>query len=136
MNGQGRSKKDKTPPFCGFLPEVDLKALLDPIFSTRSPEEGKAFWEYLLSRKSVTNRPHITIVRKNSLPVRQGIWDRCTAVNHSIKPPSFKLKLGHIVWDKRVMALTVEDIELDSPGVQQEGAQFVSKLAHEIRKRL
>ena len=34
------------------------------------------------------------------------------------------------------MGLTVEDIELDSPGVQQEGAQFVSKLAHEIRKRL
>ena len=34
------------------------------------------------------------------------------------------------------MALTVEDIELDSPGVQQEGAEFVSKLAHSIRERL
>ena len=30
------------------------------------------------------------------------------------------------------MALTVDDIELDSPGVQQEGAEFVSKLAHSI----
>ena len=30
------------------------------------------------------------------------------------------------------MALTVEDFELDSPGVQQEGAELVSKLAHEI----
>ena len=34
------------------------------------------------------------------------------------------------------MALTVEDIELDSPGVQQEGAEFVLKLAHEIQERL
>ena len=63
----------------------------------------------------------------------QDIWDRCTAVNQSIEPPSFKLKLGHIVWDKRVAALTVVE---DSPGVQQEGAEFVSKLAHEIRERL
>ena len=31
------------------------------------------------------------------------------------------------------MALTVEDIELDS---QQEGAEFVLKLAHKIRERL
>ena len=34
------------------------------------------------------------------------------------------------------MALTVEDIELDSPGVQQEGAEFVLKLAHEIWEHL
>ena len=66
----------------------------------------------------------------------QDIWNRCTVVNQSIEPPSFKFKLGHIVWDKRVTALTVEDIELDSPGVQQEGAEFVSNLAHEIRERL
>ena len=66
----------------------------------------------------------------------QDIWNRCTAVNQPIEPPSFKFKLGHIVWDKRVTALNMEDIELDSLGVQQEGAEFVSKLAHEIRKRL
>ena len=28
--------------------------------------------------------------------------------------------------------LTVEDIELDSPGVQQEGTELVLKLAHKI----
>ena len=132
----GPSKKAKTPRYYGFLPEVDLQALLDPIFSTRTPDEGKAFWEHLLSQKSVTNRPHITIVHKNSLPVEQEIWDRCMAVNQSIEPPSFKFKLGHIVWNESVMALSVDDIELESPGVQQEGAEFVSKLAHDIRERL
>ena len=62
----------------------------------------------------------------------QDISNRCTVVNQSIEPPSFKFKLGHIVWDKRVAALTVED----SPWVQQEGAESISKLAHEIRERL
>lgn len=134
---KGSTKKEgKSPRYYGFLPEVDLKTLLDPIFSARNPEEGKDFWEGLVEKRAVTNRPHVTITHKNSLPVERDIWDRCMAVDRSAEPPTFKFKLGHVVWNERVMALTVEDIEMETAGVEQEGAEFVSKLPHEIRERL
>ena len=82
------------------------------------------------------NWPHLTIIYISSLPVGQDIWDSCTADNQSIKPPSFKFKLGHNIWDGRVVVLTTEDIELDSPGVLWEDTEFVSKLAQEIQEYL
>lgn len=134
------AKKDGkgTPRYFGLLPEVDLKELLAPFMS--AAEDGSWLWEHLVAQERVTGRPHVTIVHKNSLPAEGELWERCTGLHRMQSPPLFKFKLGHVVWNKRVMAVTVDDIEVDSTitseDPSQEGHEFVSKLPHDVRDRL
>ena len=51
-------------------------------------------------------------------------------------PPLFKFNLGHIVWNKRVMAVTVEDIELAGTAGTDSGKEFISNLPHDVKDRL
>ncbi|KAH7922921.1 hypothetical protein BV22DRAFT_1197072 [Leucogyrophana mollusca] len=138
-----KKKKDAaalTPRFYGLLPEVDLEEAVGRQIEDASdvPLDGKDFWRNLVSQKRLSQRPHSTLVHKNELPGQIELWERCSDIDRMAIPPSFKFSLGHVVWDKRVMAVTVDDFQVDQPGTAtgQEGQEFVSKLSEEIRGRL
>jgi len=146
-NPQAEKKKKKdeqpTPRYFGILPEVDLINVIGKQMEDASdvPENGKAFWDALVTEHRVTVRPHITVVHSKSLPGAIELWERCSQLHRMALPPSFTFTLGHLVWNKRVMALIVNDFELDgSPenhsSAGQEGDEFVSKLPEEVRNSL
>jgi tRNA ligase len=137
-----KNKKDEqpTPRYFGLLPEVDLVNVVGKQIENASdmPENGKVFWNALVAGHRITVRPHITVVHSKSLPGASELWERCSQLHRMAIPPSFTFTLGHLVWDKRVMAITVDDFELDnSPDIHssagQEGSEFVSKLSEEVR---
>ncbi|KAG1739916.1 RNA ligase-domain-containing protein [Suillus paluster] len=138
LQEEKKKKKDEqlTPRYFGLLPEVDLIGVVGKRMEEASdvPENGKGFWNALVAELSY--RSH-----KNSLPGAIELWERCSQLHKMAFPPSFAFTLGHLVWNDRVMAITVDDFELDgSPdnhsSVGQEGNEFVSKLSEEIRNGL
>jgi tRNA ligase len=140
-----KKKKDErpTPRYFGLLPEVNLIDVIGKQMEEASdvPENGKAFWNALVAGHRTAVRPHITVVHNKSLPGAIELWERCSQLHRMALPPSFTFTLGHLVWNKRVMAITVDDFELDgSPdnhsSAGQEGSEFVSKLSEEVRNSL
>ncbi|KAF8799414.1 hypothetical protein BYT27DRAFT_6860971 [Phlegmacium glaucopus] len=134
-----KKKKKLDARYYGLLPEVDLEKLLDPILAN----ENKAFkfWTKLKTDNRVTKRPHVTIVHRSSINKEHELWDRCAALHEMKTTPLFKGKLSNVVWDGRVMAITVEDFDLEvsprgSDDEVQEGREFVSKLPYDVRERL
>ncbi|KAF8799415.1 hypothetical protein BYT27DRAFT_7217725 [Phlegmacium glaucopus] len=108
--------------YYGLLPEVDLEELLDPVLANES--KAFKFWMKLKTDNRVTKRPHVTI-----------------NTNYGIDA-LLKGKLSNVVWDGHVMAITVEDFDLevssggDDDDEGQEGHEFVSKLLYDVRERL
>ena len=139
-----KGKKAPEPRYYGILPEIDL---LD-VISTRLdeaedvPVNGKAFWRALVGNGRVTNRPHVTFVHQKNLPGQEELWERCRAIHLMSDPPFFSFRLGHLLWNDRVMALTVEEFSLAAPDdsadahAGQEGHVFVSQLHEDIRNVL
>ena len=143
-NRNEKSTKGATPPrYFGILAELDCEALIAPHMEKGgdTPYNGKTFWCKLVNDKRITERPHITVVHQAGLPAAADLWEQCTALDRLPGVPLFSFTLGHLVWNDRVMALTVEDLELtkesdndDDPG--QEKHEFVSKLPAEVRDSL
>lgn len=145
---EGVDKKEKKakapapPRYFGILAELDLGAVVTPQMDQEEiPYNGKTFWHKLVSDKRVSDRPHITIVHRACLPADADLWERCTALDLLPAPPFFSFTLGHLVWNDRVMALTVEDLELAKepdneadPG--QEKHEFISTLPADVRDKL
>ncbi|KAG2048288.1 hypothetical protein BDR06DRAFT_1024555 [Suillus hirtellus] len=140
-----KKKKDEEPMprYFGLLPEVDVIDVIGKQMENASdvPENGKAFWNALVAGHRVTVRPHITIVHSKSLPDAIELWKRCSQLHKMALPPSFTFTLGHLVWNERIMAIAVDDFELDGSAdshssAGQEGSEFVSKLSEEIRNAL
>ncbi|KAF8555611.1 hypothetical protein OG21DRAFT_1507500 [Imleria badia] len=136
--------KGPSPPrYFAILAEVDCEALVAPLIEQGEdvPHDGKAFWQKLISDKRIIGRPHITIAHKAGLPAAADLWERCTALGQLPVSPLFSFTLGHLVWNDRVMALTVDDLELAKepdngadPG--EEKHEFVSTLPAEVRDSL
>jgi tRNA ligase len=133
-----RKDEQPTPRYFGLLPELDLFDVVGKrVEEAELTEGGKSFWNTLAGGNRVTHRPHVTIVHKNSLPGAVELWERCSKLHSMAQPPFFTFTLGHLVWNKRVMAVTVDDFDLgDSADGGQEGSEFVSKLSEEVRKGL
>ena len=144
-----KDKKKLEARYYGLLPEVDLIGLLDRALANQD-QPIKDFWKELKTNKRVTKRPHITIVHRNSIDTERGLWDRCSALHEmSTAVPLFKGKLRNVLWDGRVMAITVEEFDVaeaseaaDSEGSSsgsndnEQGREFVSTLSDNIRSRL
>ena len=130
-------KKKKVEPtrYFALLPEVDLVEFLEQRLSQVDVDEGiKNAWETLKADGRVTHRPHITIVHKNNVEAERDLWDRCTALHAmSSTPPTFKVTFGRILWNGRVMALSLDEFSVDDG---EGGAEFVSMLPNEVRQRL
>ncbi|KAF7364146.1 tRNA ligase [Mycena sanguinolenta] len=131
-------KKTKPPRYFGLLPDVELETLLSS--PVAQEPKGTAFLEHLTKEDRLATRPHITIVHSKALeePGAQDLWARCAELNKGDgEAPVFACVLGHVVWNDRVMAVTVDDVRLEAEGgAEQAGAEFVSKLPEELRKRM
>ncbi|KAJ7493776.1 RNA ligase [Mycena latifolia] len=137
-NGKGKAteggeaekkKKAKGPRYYALVPDVKLETLL------AGPVAQDPLYAHLLKEQRVAARPHVTLVHSKALtePGAEELWARCMAVDARTM---FRCTLGSVVWDGRVMAVTVDDVVLESEGAEQAGAEFVSKLGEDVRKRL
>ncbi|KAJ6455563.1 RNA ligase [Mycena vitilis] len=132
-----RKKKGKGPRYYGLLPDVALDALLaGPV---QKDPTAAVLYAHLVKEKRLAARPHVTLVHSKALaePGAQALWDRCAALDGL--GAAFVCTLGSVVWNERVMAVTVEDVRLEAEGAGatgQAGAQFVSALPEEVRRRL
>ena len=131
--------------YYGLLPEVELEELLDRALAN-GDKSVKDFWAQLKKDRRVTNRPHVTILHRNAIGTEHDLWNRCTGLHEmsTTTPPLFKGTLGNLVWDGRVMAITVEDFDVAEAAEGPSGGnsnnklarEFVSKLPEETRSRL
>lgn len=134
-----KPKKGKLPRYYGFVPEVDLLELLNPIFSPggdANVADGKKIFGSLKRGNRITTQPHVTIVHSNSLDPEwaRELWDRCSELHLSSTPPTFQLHLGSVVWDDRVMAVVVDKVvPVDG---DEAGNSFVDQLPQEVRNKL
>ncbi|KAJ7153566.1 RNA ligase [Mycena crocata] len=130
-------KKVKPPRYYALLPEVGLEGLLAGAGVAEEP-----LYAHLLKEKRIAARPHVTLVHSKALSEAgaDDLWARCGALdghNGNGGGATFELALGSVVWNDRVMAVTVEDVRLETEMAGgQAGAEFVSGLAEEVRRRL
>ena len=132
-------KKVEPTRYFALLPEVDLLEFLEQCLSQVDADEGiKNGWETLKAAGRVTHRPHVTIVHKNNIEAERDLWDRCAALHAtSSTPPTFKVTFGRILWNGRVMALSLDEFSVDDINSrEEEGAAFVSMLPYEVQQRL
>ena len=134
-------KKRRGDPtrYYALLPELDLFEYLDNLFgSIEAEEELKSAWDLLKQGNRVTERPHVTIVHKNNIEAERALWDRCAALHAMpVNPPMFQATLGKLMWNGRVMAITVEDLTLEDAGaVAGQGEDFLSELPARVSHRL
>ncbi|KAJ6575779.1 RNA ligase [Mycena vulgaris] len=127
-----KKKKAKGPRYYALLPEVELPALLEPRIA------DEPMYAHLLKEKRVAAKPHVTLVHtKAVVAAEEGaeeLWARCAAL--AAGSPVFRCTLGSVLWDERVMVVTVDDVRLEKEGGGQTGAEFVSGLGAEVRGRL
>jgi len=137
-----------SPRYYGLLAEVNLVKVLGQKLELLNPDVSQAavpavqLWGKLKDTGRVSKRPHVTIVHKNSLPREEELWNRCAALHVSDKPLLFKAKLGHLLWNERVMTATVEGLEAvgeeggDGGQKAMLGKAFLDTLQGEVRDRL
>ena len=137
--------------YFGLLPEMNLEELLDRALANEN-QPIKDFWEELKTNNRVIKRPHVTITHRNSIDTERDLWNRCTTLHEMpTAVPQFKGTLRNVLWNGRVMAITVEDFDVvveaaegsSSPGEssneqqpETEGREFVSNLPDNVRSRL
>ncbi|KIY53490.1 hypothetical protein FISHEDRAFT_63330 [Fistulina hepatica ATCC 64428] len=129
-------RKQSEPRYFAILAELNVQATLDAVLS--KPDSPCAdMWAHLVREKRVTPRGHVTLVHKNSLPGELELWERCLNLHRMDSPPMFRFEVRFVVWDKRVMALAVDDLALDdTDDDMQTGMEFISKLPSELRSCL
>jgi len=131
------TKAPPSPRYFGLRAEIDLVDALDRHISLR---EGpvREFWNALKADRRVSRNPHVTIVHRKQLPDNQALWERCAALCALPNPPLFRARLGDVLADERLMAVTVEDLSVNNPEEDegQEGSTFISQLDPELRERL
>lgn len=131
-----KKKKDNPIRYYALLPELDLFEYLDKIFTNVDVDpDMKDAWDLLKLGNRVAERPHITIAHKNTIDDNRALWDRCAAL-HAIlvNPPMFKATLSKVMWNGRVMAITVDDLALDVAGENAE--EFLSNLPVDVAESL
>ena len=134
--------------YYGLLAELDVEGLIDRALANANNESANEFWKEMKTAKRIPNRPHVTIVHKSAIEVEGDLWDRCTALHEMTTAiPMFKCTLGNVLWDGRVMAITVDDFDVveaaegssSTAGGSNDnelGRDFVSNLPENVRSRL
>jgi tRNA ligase len=134
-----KRKKGDPTRYYALLPELDVFEYLDKIFADADEEDDfRRAWDLLKLGNRVTERPHITIIHKNNIEENRALWNRCAAL-HAIplNPPMFKATLSKVMWNGRVMAITIEGVGLEDPGaVVGKGKEFLTNLPAELEHRL
>ncbi|KAF9003365.1 RNA ligase [Cyathus striatus] len=125
---EDKDKSKKSVRYYALLPEVDLEGVIDGLVKNTTDDKLRAFWNTLKNGKRVTERPHVTIVHSKNMSTEHDLWNQCETLYKMTTTPLFSGELKSLVYNDRVMAFTVENL--------QEGHQFVSTLPHEVRERL
>ena len=114
--GESAGEKNFTPRYYAVVVEMDLENVLDEKLAALGGDAGAQAaltWQKLKAAGRVTKRPHITIVHQKSMPKGAGLWNMCAALHALEGPPLlFRATLGTLVWNERVMALTVDRVEV------------------------
>ncbi|PVF98709.1 hypothetical protein CPB86DRAFT_758078 [Serendipita vermifera] len=134
----GKKAKEKPIRYYGILPEIDLEEVIGSLMATHPeiPDSARELWEHMKSNKRVTGRPHITIVHMKELERERPIWKACEELMEA-RPPLFEFKFDHLVWNDRVMALTVEDITFNAEdGAAEAASKFLGALGDGVKRRL
>ncbi|KAH9965570.1 RNA ligase-domain-containing protein [Lactifluus volemus] len=120
-----------TPRYFGLLAEVNLVDALDAQIK-RQESPLCEFWDSLKALGRVAPRPHITIVHVNELPEKFALWECCTTLRALSAPPLFRARLGHVMTNERLIAVTIEDVSVDNPEEDQgqEGSSFLRGRLH------
>ena len=124
--------------YYAILPEVDLEAVVGDIVSAEdTPEGAKKMWELLKGKKRFTARPHITITHMKSKDTELALWNASAQLLKEGTQPMFKLEFGHLVWNDRVMALTVENLSIKEGSAVEAGNEWLKVLGDgPVRARL
>ncbi|KAF5380128.1 hypothetical protein D9615_006236 [Tricholomella constricta] len=144
---KNKAKAKDAARYYGFLAEVELEEVLGTrlgMVANAQGVEGEAasVWGVLKGAGRVARRPHITVVHRNSLPAEQELWTRCAELQTVKNPPLFRARLGHLVWNARVMALTVDALEVveeagaDGEEGTKKGKEFLEGLPEHLTRRL
>ncbi|KAJ7177003.1 RNA ligase [Mycena filopes] len=145
---QPQPKKAKPPRYYGFLTTLDLAAVLPE--RVKAHPGAAAFLAQLVKDKRVPERPHVTIVHSKALtgPNEEAgsseLWEKCRGLDDfgaggpEKAAQDFRLTLGSVLWNDRVMALTVEDAQsaVSTSEVSAEGQAFLKALVAPVRARL
>ncbi|KAI0341315.1 hypothetical protein BDW22DRAFT_1358802 [Trametopsis cervina] len=134
-----KAEKAKQPRYFALLPEVNLADVLGKYFSKNdTASSGHNFFQGLVRGQRIASRPHVTIVHEKGLPDDQALWDRCKRLSGLHKSPLLIMKLGHVVWNGRIMAVTVSDIAVSNGDEDPDGVgiEFVVNLPAHLKPRL
>jgi tRNA ligase len=133
-------KEGKSPRYYGLLPNIELEKILNGVFANAvggSWRSGAECWEKLKKEGRVTREPHVTIVHQKALPQEQDVWNLARPVVASTTPTIFNIKFGKVLWNERVMVLTVDHIEqVSGSDSTPEGRNFLDGLPDATRNRL
>ncbi|KDQ11520.1 hypothetical protein BOTBODRAFT_57305 [Botryobasidium botryosum FD-172 SS1] len=122
------ARRDPTRYF-GFLIEIDLEDVVTKALLGSESATGAQIWGKLKKDKRIIRRPHITIVHAKNLPGEQQLWDRCYALRNLELPPLFKFNLGSVVFNDRVMAISVDSLSVDGDTGGGEGAELLKSFS-------
>lgn len=141
--GETQAQTRKKGPYIRYfaiLPEIDLEDVLNERLSEEDvPEPAKKIWGAIVGNKRVTQVPHITLVHQKALPGEQELWNRCNRLFLDDSPPTFEFEVGHLLYDGRLMALTVENLRAAAnpdEDTNKDALDFVSKLSPELASKL
>jgi tRNA ligase len=139
MNEKQKQKAKANPRYYALVPEVDVEKVLKKRMKADDvPQSGRDFYRLLTANERITDRPHITLVHEKGLPEDKDLWERCKAIFAMPTPPVFTFKLEHVVWNDRVMAITVSDVAVSKEHQDPEtkGVEFIVNLPQELQERL
>lgn len=115
-------EKKKNVRYFGFVPEIDVEGELDRVFALKEGVEGcVCFWNVLKEGGRVVVKPHVTIVHRKELPKSETLWERCRRLVDEEPRAEFWLRLSHVLWDGRVMAMVVQSVTPAGVGAAREG---------------
>ncbi|KAG8959575.1 hypothetical protein FRC03_007764 [Tulasnella sp. 419] len=141
-----KSFREFSPRYFSIDPDINLcdlikKALASPQeeWDQDDLEEMRTFFKNLREEDRVTSNPHITIVHKSELGDEwcKAIWDMCMKLYKDINPPFFTFRLGALVEDGDIMALTVDDLDV-AEGAEniEEAKALLAEFSKTFRKKL
>jgi tRNA ligase len=135
---KGSKEKTAAPRYYGILPEIDLEAVMGQVLGAENAhEEAKKVWELLKRKQRVTPRPHITITHMKSKDTELALWNASGQLLKGDTPPMFSLEFGHLVWNDRAMALTVENLSIKEGSATEAGIEWLKVLGDgPVRARL
>ncbi|KAL1408512.1 tRNA ligase [Vanrija albida] len=147
----GGARIGKDVRYFGLAPEVDLNFTIDDALATDIPVKAaasaKQFVASLREKSRVTQKPHITLshnknvaaekeaAAEGSAPGPQEVaWTTCKSLAEAGISPLYDFDISHLVWDDRVMALVVGNLQ-PQKGVDRDAGVAVV-LPQEVEENL